>query len=267
MSGRLLKICIALLLIASLLLFGQRGAWPGLSFFFILASLACLALAFLLLLFLPWQNPRLRAAGRLLRRVYLALGLIFLLSFIIVQSLIWHTATLAQAEEPDAPCLLVLGAGLFKGEYPSYVLQNRLQAARDYLRSHPHSLAVLSGGQGPNETVTEAWAMRRWLVNNGIEEGRLHMEERSTSTYENIAFSLPIIRGLGQQRAVIVTNDFHLLRSSLIAEHYGLETQLLVAPTPRLFLVPATYYTREYFALIKAWLLLNIFTGSLPLAE
>jgi uncharacterized SAM-binding protein YcdF (DUF218 family) len=90
------------------------------------------------------------------------------------------------------------------------------------------------------------------------------MEERSTSTYENIAFSLPIIRELGHKRAVIVTNDFHLLRSSLIAKYYGLETQLLNAPTPRLFLVPVTYYTREYFALVKAWLLLHIFQGRLP---
>jgi uncharacterized SAM-binding protein YcdF (DUF218 family) len=229
-----------------------------------LASLACLALAFFLALFLPWQNQRLRAACRRLRRVFMILALLFVISFAIVQGLIWRGAAQARAQEPDAPCLLVLGAGLYRGETPSYVLQNRLQTACDYLRAHPESVAVLAGGQGPNENVTEAFAMRRWLIAKGIAEERLYMEDRSTSTYENIAFSLPIIRELDYEQAVIVTNHFHLLRASLIAEHYELPTQLLGAPTPRIFLVPATYYIREYFALIKAWLLLNVFTQALP---
>ena len=106
--------------------------------------------------------------------------------------------------------------------------------------------------------------MQRWLVNQGIAEDRLHMEDRSTSTYENIAFSLPIIRNLGYEQTLIVTNDFHLLRASLIANYYGLKAQLVGAPTPRIFLIPATYYIREYFALIKAWLLLNIYPQGLP---
>jgi uncharacterized SAM-binding protein YcdF (DUF218 family) len=216
------------------------------------------------LLFLPWQKRGLRLASRVLRWLYLLAAIAALISFTLVQSAIWRTVAKARADEPNAPCLLVLGAGLFNGEYPSYVLQNRLLVARDYLRAHPNSVAVLAGGQGPNENVTEAFAMRRWLIGNDIAEERLYMEERSTSTYENIAFSLPIIRGLGHDTAVIVTNDFHLLRASMLARHYQLKTQLLGAPTPKIFLVPATYYTREYFALVRAWLLLNFYPQSLP---
>ena len=264
MSGRLLKIFIVLLVVASPLFYWQRWAIAGVSFLFTLVSLACLALAFFLLLFLPYKQPRLRRLCRILRAACLVALVLFLLSFAILQNMIGRAAAQANAQEPQAPCLLVLGAGLFKGNIPSYVLQNRLQSALEYLRAHPESVAVLSGGQGPTENISEALAMQRWLANQGIEKERLHMEANSTSTYENIAFSLPIIRKLGYEQAVIVTNDFHLLRASWIAAHYGLEAQLLSAPTPRIFLVPATYYTREYFALIKAWLLLNIFPSLLP---
>jgi uncharacterized SAM-binding protein YcdF (DUF218 family) len=245
-------------------LFALRGAIAGASFLFALASVACLALALFLALFLPWQSSRMQRICILMRRLYMVCALVFTVSFAIAQSLIWHTAAQAQRQEPDADCLLVLGAGLFQGEIPSHVLQNRLQAAADYMQAHPQSVAVLSGGQGPNENVTEAYAMQSWLVNRGIAKERLYMEGLSTSTYENIAFSLPLIRELGYGEALIVTNDFHLLRASLISAHYGLPAQLLGAPTPKIFLIPATYYIREYFALGKAWLLLNLFRGSLP---
>jgi len=250
-----------------LALYWQRWAIAGTSFLFTLAGWVCLLLALLLALFLPWKNPRIRAVCRTLRWLYLAGVIGFLLSFAIAQSLIWHTAAQAREVEPDAPCLLVLGAGLFAGETPSQVLQNRLLAALDYLRAHPQSVAVLSGGQGPNEAVTEAFAMRRWLIHNGIAEDRLYMEDRSNSTGANIAFSKPLIRELGYDTAVIVTNDFHLLRASLLAKHYGLGTQLLGAPTPKIFLIPATYYIREYFALVRAWLLLNFYPQGLPSSE
>lgn len=265
MSDRLLKASIIALIIAAPVFFLLGGAIPGTDFLFKLASLGCLALAFLFALFLPRQNSRLRKACRVLRWLYLACALVVIVSFAAAQTMILRTAGQANRQEPDADCLLVLGAGLFQGEIPSHVLQNRLQTALGYMRAHPQSVAVLSGGQGPNENITEALAMQRWLVNRGIAEERLRMEGLSTSTYENIAFSLPILQDLGHgDKVVIVTNDFHLLRSSLIAAHYGLEAQLLSAPTPKIFLIPATYYIREYFALIKSWLLLDIFPGKLP---
>lgn len=262
MSSRLLKILIILLVIASPLFYWQRWAIPHTSVLFMLISLGCLGLAFLLLLFLPWQNPRLLKASHVLRWVCLVLGLALIISFAIVQNHIWRFAAQVRAAEPNTPCLLVLGAGLV-GDIPSLILQYRLKTTLEYMQTHPQSVAVLSGGQGPRELVSEAFAMQSWLTYRGIEEERLHMEDKSTSTYENIAFSQPIIRELGYEQVLIVTNDFHLLRASMLAEHYGQEAQLLAAPTPKFFLIPPSYL-REYFALVKAWLLLNIFPQSLP---
>ncbi|MCL1816655.1 MAG: YdcF family protein [Clostridiales bacterium] len=263
-SPRKIYILIVLLGFTSLVLFLQRRAIVGTGFLFTFASLACLALAFFLLLLLPWKNRHLIYLARLLRLFMTVAAICFLISFTIVQMMIGHTAAAAKADPPDASCLLVLGAGLYRGEIPSYVLQSRLIAARDYLSAHPDSVAVLSGGQGDNEKITEALAMRRWLVNNDIAEGRLYLEELSTSTYENIAFSLPIIEELGYGQVIIATNNFHLLRASIIASYYGLDTQLLSAPTPKIFLIPATYFCREYFALGKALLLLTVYQRGLP---
>lgn len=261
--ARLLKILILLLLIACPLLYWQRWAILGATFTFTLASILCFSLAVFLALFLPWKKRWLRRLCRVLRWLCVLAALAVVISFAALQNAISHTAAEAQATPPTADCLLVLGAGLY-GDIPSAVLQNRLMAALQYLREHPESQAVLSGGQGPGETITEALAMQRWLLNNGIEEERLHVEDKSTSTGENIAFSLPIIRKLGYEQAIIVSNDFHLLRASWLAAHYGLSAQLLGAPVPQYHFEPATYRTREYFALVKDWLLLTFFPNKLP---
>lgn len=245
----------------SLILFLLRNTITGISFLFIFLSLICLLLALFGFLYLPWKNSLILRAFCILRWLYFGCAAVFIISFTIAQILIWQTAKHANSLEPDASCLVVLGAGLFNGEIPSYVLQNRLVAAYNYLQTHPQSVAILSGGQGKNENISEAYAMQRWLISRGINKERLYMEDLSTSTYENIAFSLPIIQELGYETAVIVTNDFHLLRASQISTYYGLKTQLLGAPTPKIFLVPVTYYIREYFALVKAWFMINLFTN------
>ena len=262
-SGRVIKILIVLLIIACPLFYLLRWSIPGISFLFALASIACLMAVFFLLSLLPWQKRGLRLAGRVLRLLYLAGAIAFIISFAVIQSAVWQKAAQARQQSPTASCLLVLGAGL-RGDIPSVMLQNRLTAALDYMRANPESQAVLAGGQGPGESITEALAMRRWLMNNGIGGERLHMERFSTSTGENLAFSKPIIVGLGYDTVVIVSNDFHLLRISWLAAHYGLNAQLLGAPTPRFFFIPSASYFREYFALIKDWLLLNLYPQALP---
>ena len=95
----------------------------------------------------------------------------------------------------DADYLIVLGAGV-NGTEPSLSLYNRLAASENWLREHPNSVAVLSGGQGQNEQISEAECMYRWLVNQGIDASRIFKEEKSTSTEENIVFSKAVINTL-----------------------------------------------------------------------
>ncbi|WP_242221697.1 YdcF family protein [Bacillus cereus group sp. BfR-BA-01380] len=144
-----------------------------------------------------------------------------------------------------APYVLVLGAKLF-GDKPSLSLQNRLDVALSYLRSHPEAKVVVSGGQGDDEDISEALSMGRYLIRNGIGKERILLEDRSTSTYENIKFSMDLYH---IKHAVVVSNTYHLYRTKIIADRLGIKMEALAAPTPKRSRKKA--YIREYAAIIK----------------
>ncbi|MGG0239721.1 YdcF family protein [Bacillus rhizoplanae] len=144
-----------------------------------------------------------------------------------------------------APYVLVLGAKLF-GDKPSLSLQYRLDAALGYLQMHPKVKVVVSGGQGDDEDIPEALSMCRYLMANGIENERILLEDRSTSTYENIKFSIDLY---DVKHAVVVSNTYHLYRTKIIANRLGMRMESLAAPTPKRSKKKA--YIREYAAIMK----------------
>ncbi len=89
----------------------------------------------------------------------------------------------------NADYIIVLGAAVH-GDVPSRSLGDRINAAAEYLKAYPECHAVLSGGQGPGENLSEAEAMKKVLMARGIEEYRLITEDASTSTIENLGNSL-----------------------------------------------------------------------------
>ena len=164
-----------------------------------------------------------------------------------------HMKILQHSKEtppPDADYIIILGARV-KGEVPSLALQARIEAAGDYLLENPSTIAIASGGQGPGEDITEATAIKDGLVQLGIEADRIILEDKSTSTYENISFSKKLLPK-GRKEGLVVTNDFHLYRAKMIARRYGLELGGLPADTPRQAVVKS--YAREYLALTKYYL-------------
>lgn len=157
--------------------------------------------------------------------------------------------------EPEAPYLIVLGAGV-NGEVPSLSLQNRLDAALDYLNEYPASKAVLSGAQGAGEHISEAECMRRFLTANGISENRLIMEEKASSTYENITFSLEKISEDGGDPkgfVAIVSSEYHLYRAKYIAQKIGAKP-LGVAGHTSYPVLMLNYFLREAAAVAVMWL-------------
>ncbi len=150
--------------------------------------------------------------------------------------------------------VIVLGAGV-NGETPSAALRSRIDAAAAYLETHPGVPVVLSGGQGPGERISEAEAMYRALrTEDGAENARYLLEDRSTSTAENFKFSKALLAegGLDTDTAVIavVTNDFHCFRAHMIARRQGLRIVDVPAELPWWWLT-ANYYAREAFAVVK----------------
>lgn len=146
--------------------------------------------------------------------------------------------------------IIVLGAKV-NGTIPSLSLQYRIDAAARYLINHEKTIVIVSGGQGADEDISEAEVMRQGLVDQGIDEGRIIVEDQSTSTYDNITFSKRLIPG-GLDTGLLVTNDYHLYRASLIARQEGIDVTGLPAQTPGVAVVKS--YVREYLAISKFYL-------------
>lgn len=147
--------------------------------------------------------------------------------------------------------LIVLGCKV-NGERPSRMLGERLTAAYAYLSENPGAKCVVSGGKGPDEGISEAECMYRYLVDKGIDKSRIYKEDRSTSTRENLEFSMEIIRENSlNEVCAIATNDFHEYRASLVAKDLGI-TAYAVPGKTELGLLPP-YYVREIYAIVFEW--------------
>ncbi|MCL1983503.1 MAG: YdcF family protein [Clostridiales bacterium] len=146
--------------------------------------------------------------------------------------------------EKDA--IIVLGAGLH-GDSVSLTLAKRLDKAIEYYSENPSVLIVVSGGQGRDELVSEAFAMKKYLVQHGVDAGSVLLEDKSTSTEENFRLSKKLLDGWfgGEAYAsAYVTNSFHCYRAGKFAERAGMDTDFLPAATP-FYLLPA-YCARDY---------------------
>lgn len=222
------------------------------SFGFLVCVLGAVLLLAAWLLGLRWLS---KTDNEKIRRIIITVKIItftaltvFLLSFLVIEGLI--VAHQSGTESPDADTLIVLGAGLH-GDVPSATLAARLETALEYLNAHPNAVAVLTGGQGAGETVTEASAMADWLIGRGIEPERLYLEEQATDTAENMAFSATLMEQEGLRGPVVlISQGFHLFRAEQLAEKAGLgPVQTVSAPIPQLWLIPSVYL-REYCSIL-----------------
>ena len=149
----------------------------------------------------------------------------------------------------------MLGAAVY-GDRPSLTLVRRLEGALDYLNRYPDSVAVVSGGMGPGETVTEGQAMFDWLVARGVAPERVLIEDRATSTRENLEFSFDIIRSRGDEpsgNVAIVSSAYHLYRAKCMAEKLGIADPAGVAAPWGYFFVMLNYFIREAFGVTHLW--------------
>ncbi len=147
--------------------------------------------------------------------------------------------------------VIVLGAGLLDGHRVSKLLADRLdKGAAVFRKNLPDCTLICSGGQGADESLSEAEAMRDYLVSNGIPSESVLMEDRSTDTMENVTYCRNLINGRdGEKSVVVVSNDYHILRPMIYSRKIGLKIDGIGAHT-------APYYwpsamIREYAALVK----------------
>ena len=155
----------------------------------------------------------------------------------------------AQKNEPDNAKLIVVLGCKVKGEKPSRMLRRRLDTAYEAMLKNPDAVCVVSSGQGSDEKMSEAQAMRNYLVDKGLDESRIIMEDKSTSTFENIKFTFAITDEMGLGRDItIVTDAFHQYRASLIAKKEGAGDVTAYSAHTEPRYVP-TYWVREWLGL------------------
>ena len=242
--------------------FGLFLLWAGdlyRSFGFLVCAAGAFLLLCALLLAIRWfckhEKNKIRKIANGVKAFTFAMLAVFLISFLWVEGLI--LAHDGGTETPDAPTVIVLGAGL-NGDQPSLTLIARLQTALDYLNAHPDATVILSGGQGAYETCTEASAMARWLTGRGVDPSRIYLEEQSTDTRENLRFSRLLMDEQGLSPPVaVVSNRFHLYRARLLAQQEGFsQVQTLSAPIPKVPLrwLSVSVYLREYCSVMLLFL-------------
>ena len=242
MKNFLLKCCRAWLWIAAICCFALCLLFlPLAGHGFLSAVFGCLGLLFLAFKLLMFYKSRTWALWT--RRVLSSLVILGLL-------LVIPTGVLIALEMPgdNVVCeyVVVLGAGVH-GTVPSLSLASRIDAAAQYLQAHPQVTCIVSGGQGPNEDISEAECMYRELVKAGIDPSRIWREDRATSTQENLRFSLDLIEartGTRPTQVNLLSNDYHLFRAKIFADQEGITAYGVAAHSPY-FTLFLNYYLRE----------------------
>lgn len=160
-------------------------------------------------------------------------------------------------KKENSDYIIVLGAGLSNGKTPSLTLKARLDAALKCINEYKNTgYIVVSGGKGDDEHISEAMAMKTYLLNKGVPNKKIITEDESTDTNENLKYSKEKIekhsgKSLDEVNVKIVTSDFHAFRSSILAKKNGYEKFENYSSDTVWYLMPVMY-TREAFALVKS---------------
>lgn len=157
-------------------------------------------------------------------------------------------------KDAERDYLIVLGAAVH-GDVPSLALKNRVGGAVEYLQKYPRAVAIVSGGQGEDENMSEAECMKKLLIQQGISPERILTEDRSTSTMENLTYSFDIIRARGGEpdgHTAILSSSYHLYRAKSMAGLLGV-TAVGVPGKPDWPLTTLNFYIREAFGVTHLW--------------
>ena len=150
--------------------------------------------------------------------------------------------------------VIVLGGGIRQGEIRQ-TLQRRLDQALAYHAQNPNAMILVTGGTGFGEEIPEARAMANYLVNHGVPQMQILIEDMAYSTYTNMSYSSKILGEIFDTppRAVVITSDFHMFRSTRFAADLGITATAYPASTP--WRGAPFYYVREVAAVVKMWVI------------
>ncbi|MBQ8860985.1 MAG: YdcF family protein [Ruminococcus sp.] len=171
-------------------------------------------------------------------------------AFIVYAFLITLAIIIASLIKPAKNATAITLGNRANSNGPSLLLKGRIDATKRYLDDNKNAVAVLSGGKCKRDFIAEADCMFSELKNDGIDENRLLIEDKSKSTFENILFSYRIIREHQEEKNLAIVSDFfHQLRARLIIKKLGIKTKVGAVNSRTSFLYIPTYCVREWIAL------------------
>ena len=223
-------------------------------------NLVGLAASVILFCFIVWNQPISAFLGRLWQKkggkplliIVFSLLIAGVLLCLILSVMMFSAARKKPAKQAGA--VIVLGCKV-RGNVPSLMLSRRIHAAYEFLSENPELYAVVSGGKGADENISEAECIKRELIQLGISADRIITEDQSTSTSENLRFSKEKMQEHQIEGSVwIVTDGFHQKRAQYLAKREGLSDTGAVAAYTSWYLLP-TYWVREWFGLVHAYVL------------
>lgn len=216
-------------------------------------------------------------------------GLWFSFTFVALLLYSWVYRLLPRRRQYDY--IIIHGAGL-DGPRPTPLLAGRIDKALElWKKQHQHGKFVVSGGQGADEIVSEAQAMRDYLLEKGVPGDAILMEDKSTTTWENLKYSLGVMHddraasvnavlsvgstdgttataddddattAAGDFTTAVVTSDFHVFRCAEYAHNLGIKADGIGSHTKGWYW--PTAFIREFIAITKAHLWPYLVIGGL----
>lgn len=214
---------------------------------------AAIGIVFLFLSAILARQKLMAALPKWLKVTCATIFLLGLLLFCTVEGLIFTQYN--ASGKPGADFCIILGAQ-WKSNGPSEVLRRRLDKGIAYLNANPTTKVIVSGGQGTNESISEAMGMKNYLMNAGIDENRILVEDKSSNTYENLMFSGELL-DKENDSIVIVTNNFHVFRTLAIAKKQGYHNAEGLAASSVPGMAPNNLL-REFLGVLKDFMATNL---------
>ncbi|EMF0035701.1 YdcF family protein [Enterococcus hirae] len=221
-----------------------------------LANLLTLLLAIFLTLYTIFQIFFIQYFPQWFNVLFTAVPLILFYLFVVFYNFI-TVSFLYQFNRPryNQNYIIVLGAGLLNGDTVSPLLAKRIDKAIAFYWAQSKAtlnppILLMSGGQGSDEKVPEAIAMKQYALAKGIPERDILVEANSKTTLENMRFSKELMdqQTGGPYRAIFTSNNYHIFRAGLYAKQAGLKADGIGAKTAFYYLPNA--FLREYIAIL-----------------
>lgn len=212
----------------------------------LIAGVAIIALPLLALSLVRSQQPLAVGAAMLLFFVSSYLGVVFVI--FLVYSLVYGRMT----ADVVPSTIVVLGSRVIDGRVPP-LLKSRLDKALTVYQQTAAAgtapLLIPSGGRGRDESVSEGEAMAEYLVGQGADPRDVRPEVAATNTRSNLVLSRDIQQSLSRTGpTLVVTNNYHVLRTAILARQLGSDAQVVGSPTARYYIPSA--FLREFVAIV-----------------